>query len=184
MHRDMAIASLQGTALSALSNIVAQVIDCIRKGLPLSFHATQLLRFVAVMALLQPILFYWQCWLEHTWPGHKEPKSGPMYAPIPIEPIELEDIQSSSLDGGNVREAESQGHGGKRRRRVWRNVWMKWTMDNTLGGLWYTVLFIVLVELFKWRSVSEIWAAVLKVSYSCTEGPVWRLTVCRTHFLS
>jgi len=159
----MAIASLQGTALSALSNILAQVIDCIRKSLPLSFHTAEFLRFVAVMALLQPILFYWQYWLEHTWPGHQHPRRGSKYAPIPIEPIELEDIQRNNLNDRDVREAENEGHSGKRPRRVWRNVWMKWMMDNTLGGLWYTVFFIVLVELFKWTGSGEIWTAILRV---------------------
>lgn len=57
--RAMTIASLQGTALAALSNILAQLIDPWRKSEAVSFHIADFVRFVAASGALQPPLFYW-----------------------------------------------------------------------------------------------------------------------------
>ncbi|KAF2104172.1 hypothetical protein NA57DRAFT_70388 [Rhizodiscina lignyota] len=187
----MATASLQGTALSALSNIIAQLIDPWLKSLPVTFHIVEFVRFVAVQALLQPPLFYWQMWMEANWPGTVLPSKGmEEYVAVPQD-FELGDFARDSLESmashrrsiashrrvsgaageelesGNadVEAAEKTGPAtttSTKKGLVWRNVWIKWWLDNSLGALWFTVVFIVLLELFRLHGPVAVWHALLR----------------------
>ena len=187
--RAMLIASAQGTALSALSNVLAQLIDPWRRHVAFSFHVAEFVRFVHVLAALQPPLFYWQMWLERRWPGSYVPAThgdgGQEYEVVPQD-FELEERDSLEEGRGNGADGErtpnpnvafeengeAVGSSSSRakevnvpKRLVWRNVWIKWAFDNTLGGLWYTLAFIILLELFRFHGPVTVWHAVLRVRF-------------------
>lgn len=157
----MLVASAQGTALNALSNVLAQVISRWRAHTPFAFNWMEFFRFTVVMFLLSPPIFYWQMWMESNWPG--EPRSRHQdYLPVASD-FELDDVGRDSLDSHTARPAEDPKQQMSAKLR-WRNIWIKWLLDNSFGAVWYTLLFIILIEIFKWHNIFQIWQALLRVS--------------------
>lgn len=157
----MFISSMQSTALGSISNVLAQVINAWRHSIPLVFSWTEFWRFTMVMALLSPPVYYWQIWMEATWPGHQHhPKGGPAYLPVASD-YEMHEAGRPSADSGT---ASRRDHSEKSaaRRTIWRNILIKWCVDNSAGAVWYTLLFIVLIEISKLNSPAGILKALLR----------------------
>lgn len=154
----MLISSLQGTIINAISNVLAQIINTSRQGLPLSFNWIEFWRFTIVMAILCPFVYYWQMWMEVTWPGQHDLKQQ-AYLPLPAD-FELGEVGRSSLESsGSIRQEASKGR--KTPGKIWKNIFIKWCVDNSAGAVWYTVLFIILIELFKLKSLRGVWEALV-----------------------
>lgn len=189
--RPMLVSTAQSTALYAISNVCGQLIEGWRRSQPLRFNWAEFLRFVVATTLLNPPCFYWQFWMENTWPGEQGPdlkgKRGEDYLLVPQD-FELDDLdveteggvhgERASLESGTgMRQRSGSGVGEEEMGRArivqqesgsksgmnWRNVFIKWLLDNSLGGLWYTVGFIFLIELFKFKGLKAVGQAIINV---------------------
>ncbi|KAI7117867.1 hypothetical protein KC352_g33704, partial [Hortaea werneckii] len=65
-------ATVQAGILSALSNIIGQLITCYKSHVPYTINPTELFQFTLFSVLACPPNFLWQSWLEGSFPGYTE----------------------------------------------------------------------------------------------------------------
>lgn len=145
--------TLQGCALTAISNVLAQVLSQYRAAgaAPISINATPILHFVLLTILNTPPNFLWQEYLETSFPGHSPPPS-----------------TAVSEKGARVTAAPA-----KKKLNI-TNTLIKFSLDQTVGAVYNTVAFLVVMQAFKGASAGEIWEVVQRVGFH--RGPLQRKT--------
>jgi hypothetical protein len=105
-----------------------------------SFYLDSLPRRVFVYALLVPLQLYWNVWLEYAFPArprvvnvsYKANKDG-----------EKSPSENDARDEEVVNRLIAQGK--VRRSSVsWRNTFLKWILDMTVGLVWYWTVFYLI----------------------------------------
>ena len=95
-----------------------------------SFYKSEFPTELFLLCILTPLSYYWQIWLEKTFPGRLRAHE------LPEKPMtdELDDREEAI-----VQKWIAQGKV-KRASLSWWNTFMKWTLDMTLGNLWVVVM--------------------------------------------
>lgn len=171
---------MQATALSFVSNLIAQLIEANQeKVLALSedtisssprqtnsanivqtsftLDLLQLCRFLMLSAMTAPPNFAWQAWLERNFPG----RDGGDESGLAMSRSDL--AERAGSEGEKLAEAvlSDDGAGGTRPRLSKRNTLIKWFIDCiTVGALGNTIVFLVLMGLMKGRSTEQIQVAL------------------------
>ncbi|KAK3064215.1 hypothetical protein LTS18_009127 [Coniosporium uncinatum] len=158
----MTTACVQAVALSSLSNIAAQLLDRYNNSLPLGIDPTQLLRFSTMSCISCPPNFLWQDWLEKTWPGRK---GTVVIAASSGKGIDIEKGGHGAEQEKLEREEKEmhEGDGGKGAIN-WKNTCIKSFVDCiTLGAIWNTLLFLIMLGVLKGRGFEEVLASLCNV---------------------
>jgi len=156
----------QATLIAALSNITAQLLSHYYRSTrqePLVFSLADFARFIVFTILTAPPNYVWQSWLERKFParpvlrkGHREPSQA--------DEEVYEEIDLGAVEDGSLR--QETGTAGSRQ-LSWRNTALKWFIDCiTLGALFNTIAFLVLMGLMKGKVMSDVMNVVRKVSTS------------------
>ncbi|GAB7346703.1 hypothetical protein MBLNU459_g1821t1 [Dothideomycetes sp. NU459] len=66
-------ATIQAAVLSAISNVLAQLLSCYQAGKPYAIDPEPLVRFVVFSLFSCPPNYLWQSWLESNFPGYTDP---------------------------------------------------------------------------------------------------------------
>ena len=176
-------ATIQATALASLSNILAQLLDCYRKELPLSLDVIAFLRFLISTVLTAPPNFYWQAWLERTFPGRLPAEDDRTRSQASMEDgIGMsEGVGGQGNDSSEKRESgvavESEGdrklrEGSTGGKLNWKNTWTKWFIDCiTMGALMNTVAFFLIMGTLKGKPASEIRHDIVHVRAALPSTP-------------
>lgn len=145
--------SILAVGINCCSNFIAQRLDAYTHDKPFAFDRVQFVQFATIAILTTPINFYWQAWLEKAFPGWKMIKQ--------------------RRDGGDLDEEEKgvfvDGDRGEKEVRVrdWGNIFRKWFADCiTIGALFNTALFLILMGLMKGKSSADISADLRNVCRS------------------
>lgn len=109
-----------------------------------------------------PPNYLWQAWLERTFPGWK-PTSQFNTADSPTSihlnhrsPDSEEPTSAAGLLDPDI-EKDVSRTGGERKVLDWPNTFLKWFIDcMTVGALWNTVLFFVVMGILKGQGMGEI----------------------------
>ncbi|KKY13798.1 putative mpv17 pmp22 [Diplodia seriata] len=117
-------------ALSAASNILAQLITAQKTGQSFTIDAAPVAKFVLFTVLSTPPNVLWQEFLEDVFPGEKKQQQRP-----------------PSADGGKEKRQDDEKPAPdvvvrKGAGMDWTNVFWKFLLDQTVGGVVNTVLFI------------------------------------------
>ncbi|KAK3082144.1 hypothetical protein LTS18_002936 [Coniosporium uncinatum] len=159
MPSPMTTACVQAVALSNLSNIAAQLLDRYNNSLPLGIDPIQLLRFSTMSCISCPPNFLWQGWLERTWPGRK---GTVVIAASSGKGIDIEKGGHGAEQEKLEREEKEmhEGDGGKGA-IDWKNTCIKSFVDCiTLGAIWNTLLFLIMLGVLKGRGLEEVLASL------------------------
>ncbi|KAI1187072.1 hypothetical protein F5B17DRAFT_401161 [Nemania serpens] len=184
MPSPMAKATLAATALSSLSNVLAQILECYRDEQPFAFDTALFLRFVIVALLTAPPNYMWQQLLERTFPAYE--RKPPADSPRDLEKQRAATTPEAGAGAGPQPKT-------KPRLNV-RNTLAKWFIDCiTVGAIFNTVAFFVLMGVLKGQPAAviarnvrtetipvivagyKIWPFASIVSFSCV--PVERRIV-------
>ena len=117
---------------------------------PEAFYLSFLPRNVFVYALLCPLSYYWQIYLERFFPTR----------PRGVE-IDYKKKEKVEVDMNEGREEEVVkrwiAQGKVRRSSVsWWNTFVKWVLHVTVGELWISSLGRFVVEFVRWRSLAKV----------------------------
>ena len=123
-----------------------------------SFYLKSLPRHVFVHALLFPLAYYWQVFLERFFPAR----------PRGVKIIYDEKSEKVEVDGNEDREEEIVkrwvAQGKVRRSSVsWWNTFVKWILDLTVGSLLLHSLWHLVDGCVRWRSFAEIFGDLKSV---------------------
>ncbi|KAI1108917.1 hypothetical protein F5Y14DRAFT_434241 [Nemania sp. NC0429] len=151
MPSPMAKATLAATALSSLSNVLAQILESYRDERPFTFDTAMFLRFVAVALLTAPPNYMWQQLLERTFPAYERRRPSGADSPRDLEKQQ----HQQRADTTPLPEAGA-GPEPKPRLNV-RNTLAKWFIDCiTVGAVLNTVAFFVLMGALKRQPAAVI----------------------------
>ncbi|KAK7513722.1 hypothetical protein IWZ03DRAFT_416568 [Phyllosticta citriasiana] len=132
------------SALSATSNVLAQIMTAQKQGQPLSFDFAALVKFVLCTVISTPPNVLWQEYLEERFPGTtKDEKKKPIKA---------------KNDKNEKRSADDDGDGDGQRN--WWNMFMKFFLDQTVGAFVNIVSFVATIRALNGSSSDEIYAAI------------------------
>ncbi|KAI0180781.1 hypothetical protein GGR52DRAFT_5184 [Hypoxylon sp. FL1284] len=136
MPSQMTKATLAAAGLSSASNILAQFLEAYRDSRPFAFDFAIFIRFVAVTLITAPPNYMWQQLLERTFPAYeRKTPSG--------------DVEKQNASGENAPERTPKLN--------LRNTMSKWFIDCiTLGAIFNTVAFFVLMGIMKRQSPDQI----------------------------
>lgn len=131
-----------------------------------SYYGQTLPRSMFILAMIAPLYYYWQLWLERILPRRAR-------AEARLPPPEKADFGD---DGDREQEViEKWIAQGKIRRSSlsWWNTFLKWALHCTLGALWVEAMRYLLETVLYWRWPLTIWK---KLSYwvSYRRGPIHR----------
>ena len=119
-----------------------------------SFYWKTLPRDVFVSTVIAILGYYWQIWLERTFPARSRPS---------------EKVVSEKFSEGNDESREEEvvkkwiAQGKIRRASLsWWNTFMKWVLDVVIGGLWMTTVYCLLEGLLKMKSSPKVLLKGLK----------------------
>ncbi|KAK8166461.1 hypothetical protein IWX90DRAFT_432875 [Phyllosticta citrichinensis] len=130
------------SALSATSNVLAQIMTAQKQGQPLSFDIAAFLKFVLCTVISTPPNVLWQEYLEEQFPGTtKDKKKKP----------------TKAKDDKNEKRTADAADGGQRN---WWNVFMKLFLDQTVGAFVNIVLFVATIRALNGSGSDEIYAAI------------------------
>ncbi|KAK4229556.1 hypothetical protein QBC38DRAFT_105630 [Podospora fimiseda] len=68
-------ATIQTATITAMSNLIAQVISAQQENKPITINPTPLIQFILFSLVSTPPNYLWQEFLESTWPGYYTPSS-------------------------------------------------------------------------------------------------------------
>ncbi|KAJ5368159.1 uncharacterized protein N7496_007919, partial [Penicillium cataractarum] len=131
-------ATLQAVVINAGSNILAQGIKAYRSDIPFEIDTQALIQFTACAIITTPLNFIWQNNLEATFPGTSSQKTAPKHDEKP----EDSDTEASK-PALNV-----------------TNTITKVIIDQTIGGTWNTVLFILTMGLLRGQHHELVFAQI------------------------
>ena len=124
------------------------------------FDRVLFLQFAFMTVILAPLNFLWQNWLENTFPGWTVVRGGKSRETSSgrngkneddVEMGEMRAGDEGLLGGGNSEEEEVV------KKRNWVNIGRKWFTDCiTLGALFNTTGFIVIMGILKGKTVAQI----------------------------
>ncbi|OJJ43127.1 hypothetical protein ASPZODRAFT_19819 [Penicilliopsis zonata CBS 506.65] len=149
---------IQATILNAIANVSAQVIDQYKNGKPLALNALALLQFITYGILIVPINFAWQKAIEARFPGH----IGGASTAAPPAPA------AQGIPLGTAGEDVKEKPSPKKRHSKWVNFTIKFLLDMIVGGIMNILLFVVLINLLKGATLSQI-IAFVKADF----WPIW-----------
>ncbi|KAF1992164.1 hypothetical protein K402DRAFT_366167 [Aulographum hederae CBS 113979] len=153
-------ASAIAVCIDCCSNVIAQVLKAYRSDVPFAFNAVLFTHFALFAALTAPLNFLWQGWLERTFPGwRKVQRGGPDVGMVDLEREgeRAKERKSGEYSGAGIAANGQTDNGGGGKVRNWPNIAKKWFTDCiTLGALFNTVAFLVIMGAFKSKSVGEI----------------------------
>ncbi|XXG96400.1 hypothetical protein Hte_002682 [Hypoxylon texense] len=136
MPSQMTKATLAAAGLSSASNILAQFLEAYRDGRPFAFDVANFLRFVAVTFITAPPNYMWQQLLERTFPAYERKAS-------------TGDVEKQNASGEDAPERKPKLN--------LRNTMAKWFIDCiTLGAIFNTVAFFLLMGILKGQSADQI----------------------------
>ncbi|KAK6442091.1 hypothetical protein LTR95_001677 [Oleoguttula sp. CCFEE 5521] len=149
MDSPIATATLQATALSALSNVLGQLLTCYNAKIPYNISLTDVITFALFSFLCCPPNYLWQAWLEATFPGYAT-----SLPPREKEKL-LDELVTGSASGisspeslksritAAVTSASAPDVQKAKRSLNIKNTAIKFTLDQTLGAAFNTILFIL-----------------------------------------
>ncbi|EME88319.1 uncharacterized protein MYCFIDRAFT_55315 [Pseudocercospora fijiensis CIRAD86] len=171
MASPIVTASLQAGVLSAISNILAQLITCHQAGTSYTLNIVELLQFVTYSVLSCPPNYLWQAFLEAQFPAYANE--------LPQSEKELTVDENATSSGA---EKSHGANGGLSSRRVGekatapqtntklsedktkklslKNTAIKFTLDQTLGSAINTVLFIAGIALLRGQSLDTVYTNI------------------------
>lgn len=137
--------TIMAAVLSATSNVLAQLITAQKTGQAFTIDPAPVFKFVLFTALSTPPNVLWQEFLEDVFPGQK--KLPPAASKTPNGEKPANDV---------VKDKAQEKSAGM----DWKNVFMKFLLDQTVGGVVNTVLFIAGMKALNGAGSQEIKAAV------------------------
>ncbi|KAK1145827.1 hypothetical protein N8T08_003773 [Aspergillus melleus] len=146
-----------------------------KKG-PFTLNAPALLQFIAYAIIIVPINFYFQNWLESTFPGFptwqspahlRRSSTGWSWGlanarPAPNPTLDLDvvvDILPSVKEKAATTVTTRPFQPRKKRSGTW-NFGMKFLLDQTVGSVLNIVLFVMLINLLKGLEWGVVWGLV------------------------
>lgn len=159
----IAVACLSALVIDATSNVIAQRLKAWNESKPFVFDRVLFFQFVFMAFIAGPINFWWQNWLERTFPGWKIVKE----RGLPGAGEEEKGLMLKE-DGEDKRVVEREV-----RVRNWLNIFKKWFTDVcarrrshetmltgwqciTMGALLNQSLFLILMGIMKGKTVALI----------------------------
>ena len=138
---------LLSLAIGCASNLIAQKLKARSAGVPFVFDDTLFYHFAILSVITTPINYYWQNWLERTFPGWKPaPQPHAQTVQDPEKGIPLRD------DGEDKRAMDKDAEV-----RDWWNIFRKWFSDCiTVGALLNTSMFLVLMGIMEGKTSEQI----------------------------
>jgi hypothetical protein len=141
--------------IDCCSNIIAQRLKAYSNGVPFVFDRVLFIQFAIMGTIGGPINFYWQNWLERTFPGWKMVKQKRDFT---IQDTEEKEV---FLRGDGVERMYEE----EVRVRHWWNIFRKWFTDCiTMGALLNTTLFLVVMGVLKGKAWAQIGTDLRTVS--------------------
>ncbi|GAB7363211.1 hypothetical protein MBLNU230_g3493t1 [Neophaeotheca triangularis] len=168
-------ATAQSCVLSALSNILGQLIACWQSKVPYSIDPVELGQFVLFSFMACPPNFLWQGWLEAQFPGYTSE----------LSPTQKERLVDDTVRGGSTATDSKNSNGSTRKRGKEtdaamtststdpnpvqakkklniKNTGIKFALDQTLGAGVNTVMFIAGIGLLRGKSLEAAYYAVVQ----------------------
>ncbi|KAK7536340.1 uncharacterized protein J3D65DRAFT_668752 [Phyllosticta citribraziliensis] len=130
------------SALSATSNVLAQIMTAQKQGQPFSFDIAAFLKFVLCTVISTPPNVLWQEYLEEQFPGTTKDKKKK---------------STKAKDDKNEKRTPDAADEGQRN---WWNVFMKFFLDQTVGAFVNIVLFVATIRALNGSGSDEIYAAI------------------------
>lgn len=168
-------ATLQGAVVSAISNILGQLVDARRASVspttpqpmrssppaqrPFALNCIDLARFVCLHLLTAPPNYKWQELLERNFPARGPDAS---HSPVPLKDRDIEKNSEHGHGSGDkppplASRWRARGPGRRHGRLNYRNTITKWFIDCiTLGALMNTTAFLVITGYMKGQSWDKI----------------------------
>ncbi|KAF2446947.1 hypothetical protein P171DRAFT_356441 [Karstenula rhodostoma CBS 690.94] len=115
MPSAMVSQTVQGAVLSATSNILAQVLTSYKEDTPFTISLSPILKFAIFSMISNPLNILWQTFLEDIFPSN-----------VPANPSEKQ-----------LKDKPAQTRTSK------RNLLAKFTLDQTIGAVVNTLMFLV-----------------------------------------
>ncbi|KAF2636441.1 hypothetical protein P280DRAFT_472992 [Massarina eburnea CBS 473.64] len=120
MSSAMISQTLQGAVLSATSNVIAQAMSSYKENTPFTLDTTPILKFMIFSIISNPPNIVWQSFLEDLFPTN---------VPASLPPSEKTKKNAASKTGPT--------------RMSKRNLLVKFVLDQTVGAVFNTLMFIV-----------------------------------------
>lgn len=120
-----------------------------------SFYWRALPRDVFVCTIITILGYYWQIWLERTFPARTRPSEKALsekFAELDDESRE-EEVVKKWIARGKIRRASLS----------WWNTIIKWVLDVVVGGLWMASVYCLLDGLLKMKSSPKVLLNGLKL---------------------
>ncbi|KAF7195534.1 Protein SYM1 [Pseudocercospora fuligena] len=171
MPSPIVTASLQAGVLSAISNVLAQLITCHQAGITYTLNIVELLQFVIYSVLSCPPNYLWQAFLEAQFPAYARELPQSEKELIVDEIVhssgtEKDQGANGSLSNRRLEEkamthqTDSTVSDGKTKKLSLRNTAIKFTLDQTLGAAVNTVLFIAGIALLRGQPWSTVYTNI------------------------
>ncbi|KAM3419133.1 hypothetical protein BST61_g5081 [Cercospora zeina] len=159
MPSALVTSTVQAGALSAVSNVLAQVLTAWRTASPINVNVVELLQFVAFSVLACPPNCLWQAWLEAQFPAY--PRRG---TTLPPGDEKVAAHSTGTQPAGNAlhRRKDHDTHpsppttNDEAATLSVKNTAIKFTLDQTIGASVNTILFIAGIALLRGQSVQSI----------------------------
>ncbi|KAJ5143535.1 uncharacterized protein N7515_002322 [Penicillium bovifimosum] len=160
---------VQATALNAISNVLAQLIDQRNNKTPFILNTPALLQFLIYGIIIVPPNFYWQRFLEARYPGF--PTRSEVSAAFSAQNLLSFFSPRSWLAFFSKAQTESlPSHKDKEKTPLWkprertglRSFLMKFFFDQTVASVVNLVLFVVIINLLKGETVGRSWELVIE----------------------
>ncbi|PIB01194.1 hypothetical protein CB0940_00894 [Cercospora beticola] len=158
--------TIQAGLLSAVSNILAQVLTAWRTQSPISINVVELLQFVVFSMLACPPNCLWQAWLEARFPAYPGQADHPTTTTPSDEKSRGHSTGTHTTDDALHRrnaDGRSKGRPGQTgskndeaKKLSVKNTAIKFTLDQTIGASVNTVLFIAGIALLRGQDMRSI----------------------------
>ncbi|CAK1368300.1 uncharacterized protein RHO25_012525 [Cercospora beticola] len=146
-------ATLIATALAAASNVLAQQVEHRDNEEQSLISLPELLQFTICNLILSPPNFYWQHFLERSFPARELPSEKYDVLPQHEGGIELGPVSGPASESEIDSNAPPKLH--------WKNTAIKWFIDCiTMGALLNTIAFLTVMGLLKGRTIEQIGTAI------------------------
>ncbi|KAF1991577.1 hypothetical protein K402DRAFT_388976 [Aulographum hederae CBS 113979] len=154
-------ATLQAVVLSATSNILAQVISAYRTNTTPQFDLKPILQFVVYTILNTPPNFLWQQWLEEAYPSSKPSPDAHSQSSAPQTAVEKDSGQGLTTEDVKIKAMQAKEKAKEKSQGInWHSAAMKFMLDQTVGALANTVMFIAGIGMLKGHNGSQIFGAI------------------------
>ncbi|EON68785.1 hypothetical protein W97_08043 [Coniosporium apollinis CBS 100218] len=171
MSNTMLKQTTQAVVLSVTSNILAQALTAYREDKSFALDLPPIIRFTLFTALNTPPNILWQQYLEERFPSHASPSTT-----TAIEPLSADekDAPNGMLQNGDTKPTTTSPAHSKTSSINIPNILTKFALDQTLGALVNTVLFVVGIRSLSGASTVEILTAVKTETYPLMSAG-WKL---------